>query len=46
MDDRRITVELPHDYWERVNTKGSFRTVEEFLDYIRNFKQGMNPKND
>ncbi|EAS00354.1 heat shock protein HslVU, ATPase subunit HslU, putative (macronuclear) [Tetrahymena thermophila SB210] len=46
MDDRRITVELPHDYWERVNTKGSFQNIDEFLDYIKNFKQGLNPKND
>lgn len=38
MEDRRITMELPHDYWEKVNTRGAFDSVEKFLEYISSFK--------
>ena len=38
MEDRRITMELPHDFWEKVNTKEAFENVEKFLEYISAFK--------
>jgi len=38
MEDRRITMELPHDYWEKVNTRAAFDSVEKFLEYISSFK--------
>lgn len=46
VEERRITVELPIDYWEKVNTRSAFQSVEEFLEYLIQFKQGLNAKND
>ena len=42
MNDRKISIELPHDFYE----KNDFLSTEEFIEYIKSFKCGLNPKND
>lgn len=31
LEDRRITVEIPKEYWQKANSSDSFGSVEEFL---------------
>lgn len=41
MNDRRITIEIPPNLYE----KNDFDSIMEFIDYLKSFKPGLNPKN-